>query len=466
VVNDSTVTNSVEVEATRTSGFSTRLVFLACSDDPSLVSSTHALDDIDQVRFRRGPRAAERSIEQGARTLALGIPDPRMSSTHGTLTRHGTRWVLEDPTSKNGAVVDGAISRHAVLGDRTLFELGRSFFLVERAAIDHDVPAHLAGDVTADRLPAWPDGMATFSPALAHAYAALTRLAPSTVSILLRGETGTGKEVIANAIHVLSARPGAFVGVNCGALPATLVESELFGHRRGAFSGALSDRRGLIRTADRGTLFLDEIGELPAPSQAAMLRVLQEREVVPVGEDRPVPVDIRVISATLRDLDRAIEGDGFRPDLYARLVGHTITLPRLRDRRCDLGILLATLSRRLATPPRFTASAMRALFRHDWPRNIRELEQVVTTAATLATDAIELEHLPAFQPKPIASVSAPPPELDADDRALRDRLVELFAQHGGNVVAVAEALGKRRTQIYKWIKRLGIDLASYRNGEP
>jgi len=190
--------------------------------------------------------------------------------------------------------------------------------------------------------------MATFSPGLAYAFGTLARLSARPISILLRGETGTGKEVIASAIHELSRRRGDFIAVNCGALPATLLESELFGHQRGAFSGATADRRGLVRSADGGTLFLDEIGELPIGSQAAFLRVLQEHEVVPVGHDRPIAVDLRVIAATLRDLSGAIDAGRFRSDLYARIAGHVVELPALRERREDLGLVIPALCARIA----------------------------------------------------------------------------------------------------------------------
>jgi transcriptional regulator with GAF, ATPase, and Fis domain len=449
----------------------TRLVFIANADAPELPSSSHALDDVDEVRFGRGERLFERTEIDGARVLVVRLPDDRMSTNHGTLRRKDARWVLDDPASKNGAVVAGVATRHAALRDGSVVELGHSFFVLR----DSRSPSPLAPDVDARDLVGRPAGMATFCPPLARELDELARVAASPISIIVLGETGTGKEVVARAIHELSKRTGELVAVNCGGLPPTLLESELFGYKRGAFSGAIADRKGLIRSADGGTLFLDEIGELPMTAQAALLRVLQEREVLPVGADHAVAVDLRVVVATLRDLEQAIADDAFRDDLYARLNGYTIVLPPLRDRREDFGLLLAAIVPRLAQRPmRIAPLALRAMLQYDWPHNIRELEQVLATAVAIADDRIEFEHLRAKVRRPPSSsprddspaaqaaASAPVPELDADDRQLRDQLVELLTAHAGNVMTVAEVLGKRRTQIYKWVKRFGIELGAFR----
>lgn len=436
-----------------------RLVFLADLEDPDAPSTSHSLDGVDEVRFRRGDRGAHRR----ERVLTLSYPDVRMSSEHGRLIRVERGWTLDDPGSKNGTLVDGVMTRRMQLPSTALLELGRTF--VWFAESECTLPGHLSGDVSADALRDRPRGMATFSPDLAHLFDQLARIAALPVPILLLGDTGTGKEVIAAAIHELSRRGGDFVAVNCGALPPTLIESELFGHRKGAFSGASADRRGFVRTADSGTLFLDEVGELPASSQTAFLRVLQEHQVIPVGDDRAVDVDLRVVSATLRDLDDAIDAGQFRADLYARLAGHVVTLPALCERREDFGLLLANLAAQRGSPFRFSPPALRALVRHPWPRNIRELEQVLTTAAGLADGRIELEHLPEAvrSPQTLAGRAAPSPvQLDDADRELRERLISLFEQHNGNVVVVAEVMGKQRQQIYKWIKRLSIDLSAFR----
>jgi DNA-binding NtrC family response regulator len=490
-VSDTTITTTRDGRAEEPAGgrVHSRLIFVGQFGEGGAPSSSHALDQIDEVRFHRGARRVERRRS----VLEIALPDARMSTDHGRWLRRGGRWVVEDPSSKNGTVVDGVLERTADLRDGAVIELGHSCFVFRHAPAEA-VPPHLAGDVDAGGLPAWPPGLATFSPALALAYDGLVRLAPSPATILIGGETGAGKEVVARAIHARSGRPGTLVAVNCGALPDTLVEAELFGHRRGAFTGATADRPGLVRSADKGTLFLDEIGELPPAAQAALLRVLQEREVLPVGEDRPVPVDLRVIAATLRDLDAAVAEGRFRPDLYARIAGHVVALPPLRERREDLGLLLAALLAK-HRPIRLAPPALRALLRYDWPRNVRELEQALSTAIALAPgDTLELEHLPAAvrggravgagsgattsasggapatastatatpASRPPPSATAPPPTLDDEDRELRAHLIQLLTEHAGNVRVVAKLLGKERSQIYKWAKRLAIDLDAFR----
>ncbi|HSS00171.1 MAG TPA: FHA domain-containing protein, partial [Kofleriaceae bacterium] len=251
------------------------LVVLAISDDPRAPSSRHLLADIDEVRFGRGMRSAVRTVLDGKRVLELHVPDSRMSSAHGRLHRGPVSWMLDDPTSKNGSVVNGEITRRTIVADGALLELGHTFLLFCEQPIEPDAPDDAIDNALGVPHPA----LATFVGPLAEGFAALIRLATTPVSIVLRGETGTGKEVVARALHALSQRAGSFIAVNCGALPASLVEAELFGHRRGAFTGAVGERLGLVRSAEGGTLFLDEIGELPPASQTAFLRVLQEREV-------------------------------------------------------------------------------------------------------------------------------------------------------------------------------------------
>jgi transcriptional regulator with GAF, ATPase, and Fis domain len=285
-------------------------------------------------------------------------------------------------------------------------------------------------------------------------------VASSLVPIALGGATGSGKEVIARAVHALSGRKGPFVPVNCGALPDTLVESELFGHKKGAFSGATEDRPGLVRSAHGGTLFLDEIGDLPLEQQPALLRVLQEKQVQPLGSSAQIPVDVRVVSATHHDLGAAVDRDEFRADLRARLTGFALELPPLFKRREDLGLLLASLLQRLAGPKaervRLTGAAARALLSYAWPLNVRELEKVLEAALALAGDKeLDLEHLPQAvreakgRPKPVV-----PPTAEGDE--LKAWLEQLLREHAGNVSAAARASGKARMQLQRWMKRYAL----------
>jgi transcriptional regulator with GAF, ATPase, and Fis domain len=386
-----------------------------------------------------------------------------MSSVHARIALTEEGWVLEDLDSKNGCIVNGALTRSSVLEHGDVLELGHTFFLYREI----QVPPDAALDMTVADLPAPTADLATFVAPLERGYASLARIASTPVAAVLLGETGTGKEVVARALHELSGRRGPFVPVNCGALPETLLEAELFGHKRGAFSGAISDRPGLIRAADGGTLFLDEVGELPASSQVAFLRVLQEHEVVPVGDERPIKVDTRLCAATHRDLDDLVERKQFRRDLYARLFGLVLELPPLRERMEDFGILLAALLRRLDGGDRvtFTPAAMRTLVQHDWPLNVRELEKCLTAAIALAGgEPIEVEHLPPAVRRPRAPSSGEhtPSDLSPEDLELRQQLIDLLTAHGGNVTAVARALAKGRMQIHRWAKRFGLDIDAFR----
>jgi transcriptional regulator with GAF, ATPase, and Fis domain len=385
-----------------------------------------------------------------------------MSEQHAQLMRVQGRWMLEDRGSKNGCAVNGKTVERAALEDGDVIELGSTFLLFR----DRAIPVTGDDDLAADELRPPLPGVGTFSAALAEQIAAAATAATSLVPILIRGDTGTGKEVLARAIHARSGRKGPFVGVNCGALPATLVEAELYGHRRGAFSGAVEDRPGHVRAADRGTLLLDEIGDLPPPAQATLLRVLQEREVVPIGESLPVRVDVRVVAATHVDLPTRVADGRFRRDLLARLSGLVVELPPLAERREDLAMLIAALLEagdlgNLALTP----AAARALFIHDWPDNVRELGMALATAGALAgRGPIDLAHLPRPLRAPApGSAEAPEAEpLSDDERAQREQLEALLAEHGGNISAVARAAGKARWQIHRWMRRFGIDPARFR----
>lgn len=290
---------------------------------------------------------------------------------------------------------------------------------------------------------------------------------PLNVSVLLLGESGTGKEVTARAVHALSKRPGMFVPVNCGALPETLLESQLFGHVKGSFSGALRDEVGLVRASDRGSLFLDEIGDMRAASQVALLRLVQEREVTPVGATKPVPVDLRVVAATHRQVD-GLEAAGFRSDLYARVNGYTHRLPPLRERIADLGLLVADLLARLApNRPELTLELdlARAMVAYEWPLNVRELEQALRVTSLLAEDGVlRLEHAPETlrtgrAPESATDDRAP---MSAEETRDRDALVAALQAHQGNVSKVAAELGKTRMQIHRWMRKYGVEASAYR----
>jgi sigma-54 dependent transcriptional regulator, acetoin dehydrogenase operon transcriptional activator AcoR len=435
---------------------------------PLLGSARWSLEPLETVGIGRAVSSHAPAADAPARHLSLRLPDRWMSQEHACLRRAGNHWLVEDTQSKNGTRVNGTPIERALLADGDVLELGQSFFVFR------DGPASEEGgpSMLEERdLPSSMPGLPTWLPGLGRDLAGLASVARSRAPVVIRGESGTGKEVVARAVHAVSGRPGALVAVNCGAIAEGVVESELFGHRKGAFSGADEDRPGLVRSADQGTLFLDEIGDLPPKVQTALLRVLQEGEVLPVGATRPIKVDMRLVVATHRDLDAMVATGRFRGDLLARIGGFTVSLPPLRQRHEDLGLLIAALLRRLpreiAERVAFSRAAARALFAYDWPLNVRELERALDVAVVLAgSGPIDLEHLPkALQagPRHVLAVPAETPERPADKQARRrDELVTLLRDHFGNVSAVGRTLGKTRTQIHRWIKRFQIDVKSFR----
>ena len=307
------------------------------------------------------------------------------------------------------------------------------------------------------------------SPGLAHVLRTIEKAAPSSASILIRGETGTGKELVARALHQASPRAARpFVAVNCAALPEGLLESELFGHEKGAFTGAVKSSQGLFRAAQGGTLFLDEVGEMPPAIQAKLLRVLETREVRPVGSTAQVPVDVRIVAATHREL-LPVEGEParFREDLYYRLAVIEVEVPPLRARRGDVPLLvrhfLAQLARERGEPERrLDPRTLEALTSYAWPGNVRELKNALEHLLTLGGETLLPEDLPtrvlrgAQAPAPPAE--APGPELTLAE--LERRHVEaVLARLGGDRRRAAEALGIDLTTLYRKLKR-------WRPGEP
>ena len=432
-------------------------LFLALEcERPLSGPSLHRLAGLQRVRIGRG---SSRAVRRHGETLEIDVADARMSVEHAELVHDEGRWSVHDLGSKNGTFLGGNRTGSATLAEGALLQLGRTFFSF-RARFQ--TPEGL--DLSAEQLIPGPAGLTTFSPAFQETLDRAAAIAPSRVAVLIQGETGTGKEVLAHGLHKLSGRRGLFVAINCGALPANLVESELFGHRKGAFSGADQDRPGLVRTADGGTLFLDEVGDLPLPAQAALLRVLQECEVLAIGAGRPLPVDLRVISATHRDLQKMVQAETFRRDLLARLEGVALELQPLRERSEDVPLVVAALLRKLAPERpdvRLSPEAAQALLEYAWPLNVRELEQALAGGLALSrTGVIECEHLP----RALRELGAEPTarELTSEETRHREGLEALLREHRGNLSAVARVLGKGRTQIVRWVSRYGIETESFR----
>jgi len=438
---------------------------LLSADVPSDPSARFALAGLDRVTLGRADDAG--FADDGARAARITVRDRYASGTHARIEAHGGALRVRDEGSRNGTWVDGrrlAPGEAAPLHDGALLEVGHTFFLFRASArgLTADGPR---GSSPATLCPEWETELAKAA-----------QLARTRHDVLVLGESGAGKEVLARLLHERSGRSGPFVGVNCAALPEHLLEDELFGHVRGAFSGALAHRLGLVRAAHGGTLFLDEIGDMPASLQARLLRVLEDHRVRPLGSETEIDVDVRVIAATHKDLAALAAKGEFRVDLVARIGLLPLRVPPLRVRREDLGLLIRgiyTHSLHAAADLRFDVEALRALLSYGWPLNVRELRSALLAAADLAGEGgrIELHHLPAAvrgegaalaaHPSPSRAPSSPsrpaPAELDAESLAERDRIVRALCANGGNVAAAARELGTKRTNLQRRMARLGVD---------
>ncbi|MCC7539175.1 MAG: sigma 54-interacting transcriptional regulator [Deltaproteobacteria bacterium] len=408
--------------------------------------------------------------------VRLDLGDRHASGRHARIV--GDQ--LEDLGSRNGTLVNGIRVESAQLRDGDFVELGRTLLQLRRTPEDGaDSMLALAEVLRGTR-------QATLSPIFLRELERVRHVAGSTLPLVIHGETGAGKEELARAIHTWSGRAGELVAVNCAAIPTHLAESELFGHRRGAFTGADRDRVGLLTAAHGGTLLLDEVDALPAEVQPKLLRFLQDKLVRRVGETTEREVDVRVLAASNADLDAAVDSGRFRADLLARLRGLLVRLPPLRDRKEDLGLLVAGLLRRHlpagATAPRLTPEAWRVLVRRSWPSNVRELERCLEAGLLLARDGVIDEAQVAAQTPAgrgaddaTAPVARPPePATRAARTASRPartrtaseaerELRAALAEHRGNLSAISRAMGVSRMQVYRWMSQFGLSTEESRD---
>jgi DNA-binding NtrC family response regulator len=415
-----------------------------------------------------GPEERIIGREEGCAIRLLGTDVSRRHATlRGTAPEFGPELV--DLGSRNGIHVNGRRVAAAHLRGGDVVRLGGWIGVVtERTGSFKELAPGLLGGA-----------------ALQAALAPLGRAAPSDLPIVIEGETGTGKEVVARSIHTWSGRVGPFVGVNCAALPEALAEGELFGYRRGAFTGADKASPGLFRSADRGTLLLDEVTDLPAPLQAKLLRVLEEREVQPLGEQRPIPIDVRVVAAGQVSLLEASRQGRFRSDLLARLDGVTVELPPLRSRREDVPPLfshfLAELGRGQA--PAVEGDLVERLCLHDWPFNVRELLLLARRLVVLhgGESTLRALHLPDRMGEPSGPRTTPDgaqaksfPASPAAAAAFAapaepvglPALVAALRASSGNVARAAAMLGITRQRAYRLMDGKAIDLEALRGQEP
>jgi transcriptional regulator of acetoin/glycerol metabolism len=410
------------------------------------------------------PTRADRVIIGRGEDCGTVLLGAEISRQHAELALQGPMMVLRDLGSMNGTFVNGRLVGETPLDPGDVVRLGEWIGVAVALPI-----------AAADAPPQY----ATIAPglmgggALRAAVDPALRAAASDLAIIIEGETGTGKEVLARAVHARSGRSGGFLAVNCAALPEPLAEAELFGYRRGAFTGAERASAGYFRSAAGGTLLLDEITDLPLSLQAKVLRVLEQREVVPLGESQPVAIDVRVIVAGQESLERAVAEKRFRPDLYARLEGLTVRLPPLRERVDEVPYLFARLLHDVSggRPPAVEPALVERLCLYDWPFNVRELVTLVKRMLVLHGHEATL-RLADLPPRFLADKSgesgATPSGRGArrDDDAELARLLAALRHSDGNVSRAAAAIGVSRQRAYRLMQaRPDIDLDGLRGGD-
>ncbi len=400
-----------------------------------------------------GPRLLDQFRESGATASVIMLSADASATTAAACMRAGAFHYLTKPF-KPVELVDSVVSaaRHSRL--RRSLVLPRTITETNTKIVGSSVP-------------------------MRQLRAAIERVAEQGVSVLIQGESGTGKELVAQAVHDRSARKHKpFVAVNCGAIPESLIDSELFGHAKGSFTGALTDRAGFFVEAEGGTIFLDEIGDMPLAVQARLLRVLQEQEVRPVGSSSTKKVDVRVIAASHVDLNHAAEQGKFRKDLYYRLNVVVLTIPPLRERLEDLPDLAARFMQAHAggAPITVNSSALDAMMNYTWPGNVRELQNCLISAIAMRTgDIIGVESLPPHIRKVRGSMPIPLPELEGDEQLSlveakrrvsqafeRDYLQQIMQRAQGSVAEAARMAGIDRTNFRRLLQRHNIDPLSFK----
>ncbi len=400
------------------------------------------------------------------------LSDKAVSGTHFEILSTDEGFLLRDLGSTNGTFLGGFRIKEAYLKPGCEFQVGHTVLRFE--------PTHEVVEIRLSDHERFGEALGR-SVAMREVFAILERVAPSDLTILISGETGTGKDVIARAIHDKSPRrSGPFVVLDCSAIPKNLIESTLFGHEKGAFTGAVERRRGVFEQAHGGTIFLDEVGELDLSLQPKLLRVLENRQVQRVGGGKLIPVDVRVIAATNRDLRKMVAEGTFREDLYFRLSVMHVRLPPLRERKADIGLLaehfLARVAERTGRGLRFDPKTLEALSRHEWPGNVRELKNVVERAASLAEGEIirpedilwgeparlrigpaSNSGLASFDP---ARMAASEPFKEAKQQVVdvfeREYIQALMEHFAGNLSRAAEHAGLTRFHLRQLLKKHGL----------
>lgn len=391
------------------------------------------------------------------KSCGIVLDDPEVSAIHCEVRADGSGVLVKDLGSRNGTLVGNVRIREAVLTGPCSLTVGKSAILFSPTDKKQRVEVGFE-----DRF----GPLVGAAPRMRHLFRLLGEIAPTDLSILVRGETGCGKELVAHAVHESSARKGGpFITVDCGSIPGPLAESLLFGHERGAFTGANERRAGAFHEANKGTIFLDELGELPAELQPKLLRALSERQVKRVGSQHYEAVDVRVIAATRRDLGQAMNSGRFRSDLFFRIAQVRIELPSLRDRREDIPLLIEAVCKRIGKPERAAdviALVQTSLGQHDWAGNIRELVNVTSVAASLpagaesVTSLLPLERGEGMEGSIDFSTLYGEAKRSAINAFEEKYFGELFRATGGNVSEMARKSGMERHHIRPFLRKLGL----------
>ncbi len=406
--------------------------------------------------------AEERKVPVGKQAISIGkasgaglrLLDPHVSSRHAEVVRTAKGFVITDLGSRNGTQVDGVEIQSAVLEPGAMITVGTTTLRFETNVRRAQTPERTTDDGPSQFGDAYGE-----APAMRKVFGVLSRLARADITVCVLGETGTGKEVIARAIHSNSPRADKrFVVIDCGAVNKNLIQSQLFGHVRGAFTGALADRPGAFERAHQGTVFIDEIGELALDLQPKLLRVLEAGRVTRLGATSDRAVDVRIVAATNRDLEKEVAAGRFREDLWFRLSPAVVTLPPLRERRQDLPELIRRFAGQAQPGLEVSGEAIDILKNHRWPGNVRELKNVIDGASAMCEDGVlkprdfvlfrASEPEPTLNQLPLAGKS-----LDELERAAIEQSLVHFE---GNKTKVAEALGIAPSTLYAKIKKYGL----------
>lgn len=423
-------------------GPSSWIVRVGMAGEPMRVPVVYALDDLDRVTIGR------QEPDETMHPERIATPDRWMSAEHAEILKTAEGWRLSDVGSSNGTLLWGQRTSTALLSDGDVFETGSTFWLFRSHADGRPVES-----------PTDLHTLTSVSPKMLELLRKLERVAKSGVPLVLRGETGVGKEVLARAAHTYSGRRGRLTTLDAGTVPPHLVSVELFGVAEAGGTGE-RPRLGRLRAADGGTVLLDQLADMSNEVQVALLRVLQSGEITPIGSDEPMQVDLRFVATTHDDIG-ALAADGrFRTDLWSRLRGFEFEVPALRDRLEDVGVIVANLLRQIGMDAlTFSPRAYRALLVYPWPNNIRELAQAIEAAGALSDgQRIELTDLPpevqSFEPDR-------GPTRPSEESRERE-LVRLLGAHKGNVSAVARSMGYSRMQVHRWMKQMSVDPNDYR----